>query len=413
MTRLLITRILVAIAWVYAVAHFYSTGVRYALRLFASDFLAVFPTWQVARFVGRLDMYHGSLAEQWGPPPVWYYGPVLHLITLPLFAFETLRGAFTFWLVVNYVFVGATLLLLVLEIDDWRPTLATTSLVFIVALNFSPFYEALTIRAIEVFELLLLVVAFALHRGGRSTAAGLVIGVAAMAKFLPLIYIPYFALKRDWRALGASVATVGVIAVATQLTLGWRYNATVHQLTADHGGVIRFEENQSLAGFVLRIVDWTDAPVNGPLMGRIAIVLGLVALTLLFLRTVDRGREVVEVEWWMLITAAVLLPPHNQNYYAILLLPAYLVLFVRYRAAGLLRSPRAIALYASFLVVGLPMPLSAVSRVVGFAVWPVYLRSGGGFVGAAILVALLALELTRWRVLARLESVPNLRVGHT
>lgn len=51
-------------ALLYSLAHVAMTGVRQPLANFYSDFLASFPSWTMAFFFGRLDLYHGSLAEQ-------------------------------------------------------------------------------------------------------------------------------------------------------------------------------------------------------------------------------------------------------------------------------------------------------------------------------------------------------------
>ena len=74
-------RLLWAAALAYSLLHFATTGVRQPLANFYGDFLASFPSWTMAFFFGRLDLYNGTLAEEWGPPPIWHYGPVLHAIT--------------------------------------------------------------------------------------------------------------------------------------------------------------------------------------------------------------------------------------------------------------------------------------------------------------------------------------------
>jgi uncharacterized membrane protein len=153
-----------------------------------------------------------------------------HLITLPLFAFSSLRSAYVAWLFANYVFVAAAAVIAMWIIDDGRPTAATVVVVILVFCNFNPLYEALTQRTIELFELMLLFAAYALHRRNRDAACGVAIGTAAMAKFLPLIYLPWFVLKRKWRALAASLAVIVPIAVITQFVLGWQNSGIVIQL---------------------------------------------------------------------------------------------------------------------------------------------------------------------------------------
>ena len=95
----------VVIAWLYTAAHFVMSGVKQPLGNFYGDFLGTFPSWRLSVLLDRLDLYRGSLAEFWalkfGPHPLWHYGPVQHLVTLPLFAFSNLRSAYIAWLLVN------------------------------------------------------------------------------------------------------------------------------------------------------------------------------------------------------------------------------------------------------------------------------------------------------------------------
>jgi hypothetical protein len=73
-----------------------------------------------------------------------------------------------------------------------------------------------------------------------------------------------------------------------------------------------------------------------PLISRIVIVAGLVALSLYMLRR-DRSDD---VDYGLLAVAMVLLPPHNQNYYLVFLLLPYLLLFRRHRDALVMAQPR-------------------------------------------------------------------------
>jgi hypothetical protein len=373
-------RALAAAALLYSALHFAMTGLRQPLSNFYGDFLASFPAWRVASLAGRLDLYNGSLAQKWGPPPIWHYGPVEHLITLPLLAFPTLRQAYVAWFFVSLAFVIITALIAMRLIGE-------ALVVVLVFCNFNPLYEALTQRNIELFELMLLFGAYALYRRGRDSACGIAIGTAAMAKFLPLIYLPWLVLKRRWRALAAALAVIVPIAIATQFILGWQNSGILLQLA--EGSYIRAEANQSLSGVVTRLVTWTHADLSVPAVSRVLIIAGLVALSALMLRL--RRREGIEdLEFGLLAVAMVLLPPHNQHYYFVFLLLPYLLLYARYRGEW---SWRATLLALSFLLVAVPIPLSVVQRLTGIAAFRLYLRAGIPFVGAALLVIVLVAEI--------------------
>ncbi len=91
------------LTWIYAVGHFIFSGIKHAFR-------ASFPSWRLSVWLGPLDLFKSSLAELarmvWDSHPLWHYGPVEHLVTLPLFAFSDLRSAYTAWLIANYAFLG-------------------------------------------------------------------------------------------------------------------------------------------------------------------------------------------------------------------------------------------------------------------------------------------------------------------
>jgi hypothetical protein len=260
------------------------------------------------------------------------------------------------------------------------------SVVGVAVLNYGPLYEALTQRNIEIFELLLIFAAYALFLRGRAASAGGAIGVAAMTKFLPLIFLPYFLVKRQLRALSTSVITIAVIAIATEVVLGWRYSGTVVQLR--RGGLIYSETDQSLAGMIRRLLVWTRSPLSVPVVSLGAIILAVTGVAWLFLRSRNCA-AIEDLEWSTLIAVMVLLPPHNEQYYFVLLLFPYLALLARELRPDV--SPhraRRWWLAISFFLTGVLVPLSIVDRMTGLKIFSLYLTLGIPFVGAAILAAI-------------------------
>ncbi len=369
-------RLLAAAALLYSALHFAAAGVRTPLTNFYSDFLAAFPSWGMSFFFGRLDFYNGSLANEWGPPPIWYYGPLLHAVTAPLFAFPSLRSAYLAWLFVNYLFVVAIAVIAMRVIDNGRPRAATVIVVVFVLCNFNPLYEALTQRNIEILELLLLFGAFAFYRRGRETACGAMVGLAATAKFLPIIFLPWFVLKRRWDALTAAILAILPFLVVTQFVLGWESNGTLQHLFTR--GMLDSNLDQSIAGAVRRVID-------NPVVRRAAVAAAAAAFCALMLR-MRQNEDTDDLEWGMLLVAMVLLPPHNQNYYFIFFLFPYLMLYARYRARW---SWRAVPAAISFLLVAAPVPFS----LFGPHAFARYLQAGIPFIGAAILAFVLVCEM--------------------
>ena len=370
-------RIILACALAYTAVHFYFSGIREPLRNFYGDFLASFPSWRLSVLLGRLDLFDGSLSKKWtyyfGSDPLWHYGPVEHLVTLPLFAFPDLRSAYRAWLYANYAFLIAIAVLAAsLFLRGLRRWIAL-AICAIVMFNYSQIYVALAQRVIEIFELLLIFIAFALLRRGRELTAGLVIGVAAMTKFLPLIFLPYFLVKRMWRALAGSLLAIVPIAVATEIVFGWRHSGTVFQLLHPQSvGAV------GLAGFIDRMIHFTHSSLPPHRTAVVAVAAGLAGLTWLFY-TVRNCEGAADVEWATLVVAMVMLAPRTEDYYAFLFLFSYFALL------GHVRGRHLAWLAVSFLLLGVVVPFALLSRIAGADLFPIYLDAGIPFLGAAIL----------------------------
>lgn len=370
-------RIAFACALAYTAAHFFVSGIRQPLRNFQGDFLASFPSWRLSVLLGRLDLFHGSLAEKWAHGSLWHYGPVEHLVTLPLFAFRDLGPAYVAWLFVNEVFLAAILVIAAKIFFPSERRWVALSICAIVMFNFNPLYEGLAQRVIEIFELLLIVIAFVLMRRDRQFASGFVIGVASMTKFLPLIFLPYFIVKRNWRALAGSLTAILPIAIVTQIVFGWEHSGILLQLR-DLGIAGHFGD-QGISGMALRLLRWSHAPLPPLLVSRTVIAAGLLALCWLFFH-VRHCRGAEEMEWSTLLVAMVMLAPRTENYYLLFFVFPYLALVARRRDPWWLA--------VSYLIAGVVIPLSIVSHIAGFDVFSRYLTLGIPFVGAAILAVL-------------------------
>ena len=379
-----------AAVWGYSAAHFIKTGVLFAMTNFFGDFLSNFPSGRIAAWCGRSDFYVGTLAERWNPIPSWGFGPVFHLVTLPLFAFPSLQEAYRIWLAVNAVLLLAAGGVLYRVAFPQRRTLATLTLCGFAMLNYYPLYEALIQRTIEIFEFLLVVTAMALYARRRDAAAGSLVGCAAMTKFLPGILVPYFLLKRRWRAAGWALAVIAALALLAQATLGWQHNFIVNYLLdgdiAYHGDL----RTQSVVGIVYRTL--TSLGIQGSWIGigKALIVCCAMALAWLMVRFRTRGEWTLE--WSLLMVAMVMLLPHSQNYYLLFLLIPYTVLLGRLLEE---RLPAAWGVWwgASFLLTGWPIPLSLMDRLLGRSFADLLFSYSIPGVGVALLVALLVMAL--------------------
>jgi len=346
--------------WLYSAAHFLQTGIRLALGQFYGDLLGNFPSGTLMRWLGREEsMFAGTLAEEWLPVPLWGYGPVLHLLTLPLvWLLGTLRQVYQALLVANYAFLGLAVWRLYRLVAPARRRGLYATLLAAVVLNFYPLYEAILQRNVEIFELMLIVWAMDSFVRRRDALAGVLIGVAAMTKFLPGIFIGYFLLKGRWRAAAAGTATIAVLAALAQVTLGWQHNSVLMQLA--HGSYLDLHLNQSLVGFLLRLLWWLP---GREAWAKAAMFAGIAGFGWLMIRL--RHHQDWRLEWSLVLVGMIMLLPHNQNYYLVFLIVPYAVLLSMILDRALTGWPWITAVAASFLLVGWPVPLSLVDRLFG------------------------------------------------
>ncbi len=181
---------------------------------------------------------------------------------------------------------------------------------------------------------------------GRVLAGGALIGFAAAVKVLPVFFLPYFAWKRWWRALGAALATGALASLAPALVFGWERFAAYarHWLAFSAGGWPVRKGNQSVYAMVDRLythdaIVWSAAhkrltASDDPVVA--AIVYGLLAaVVVLFLRATRRGGRApastgVAMEAALVLCVTVLFAPLAWKHYFVFLL---LGQFVLWRAA--------------------------------------------------------------------------------
>jgi Glycosyltransferase family 87 len=381
--------------WAYSAVHFLNTGVTFALHNYSGDFLANFPAHTIVTWINRPDLFSGSLAEQWLPPPRWGYGPGMYLVTFPLLFLPSLPDIYRTWLFVNYGFLAAGCWLLYRLAFPGSLTLASVTMFGFLVLNYYPLYEALIQRNIEIFELLLIVAAMTLYARRRDALAGGLVGLAAMTKFLPGIFVPYFVLKGRWRAIWTAVVIIGLLGVLAQGTLGWEHNWVLIQLR--QGSYLEYQLNQSVSGALLRLARSVGLHDYGIALSRAILVILAVALARVMWRFRSRGHW--KLEWSVLIVAMIMLLPHNQNYYLVFLLIPYAVLLGMVKNGAIQRWESKALIVVSFVLTGWPIPLSLLDRALGQPAAELLLWLSVPVWGVGLLVVVLIKTL--WETSAR------------
>ena len=195
----------------------------------------------------------------------------------------------------------------------WLPTLA--AVVYLLAWAPS---AAFTMTAQVSFVLMLPVTAAWLaHRSDRLAAAGTWLGLAAAMKPFLLVFLPYFALRRQWRALAAmALAIAAVFAIGVAFFGIDAYTEWLAQLPRIAWSAHYF--NASLVGVLQRSIGRSGygvfVEVPHLVLPAAAVLSGAVGL--LTFRALQRGGTgCVDGDWAALLMAALLISPLGWNYY--------------------------------------------------------------------------------------------------
>lgn len=299
----------------------------------------------------------------------WQYGPILHFITLPLTLLPNIQRVCVAWTVANLLFLAIAALLIYRMAAPTNTKGIFTIVYLALWSNFYPLLEAVRQGNIELFELMLVVLAcwwFKRH----AIRSGFLLGVAAMTKFLPLIFLPYCALKKSWKALIVSLATVLMITWLTELSLGWKNSLLLKELS--HQDSFVWGQHQTLSAIIGRCfgeftTGWLGADV--PVMTeeqtalayrwyQVGCGVSLIVGLWIFLKT----RATLIADFSLVVSVMIFFPIHNHPYYQIfLLLPFSFLLGTLWRVPSI---PKGILLAVCYLAtMSLVVPLSVVDTV--------------------------------------------------
>jgi len=210
---------------------------------------------------------------------------------------------------------------------------------------------------------------------GRPALAGACFGLFVPIKYFPVVYLLYFAWRREWRLVLAGAAVVFIIGSTSILVLGWKvHEIFLTTVLGEHlTGVLSMQDPftatfQSFDSLFRRLFVFDAAANPHPwLASRALQVIGLIvtkgviaALTVAALLRLRRAApDEVAPALGILGIAALLLAPATASYHMLLLwLPLALVVNDMIRRQALLPAACVVAMYAStgFFPVKLVMP---------------------------------------------------------
>ena len=228
------------------------------------------------------------------------------------------RVALAAWLGVGLM-LGAGVSLASLRALGWRIRLLPALIVILYLLAWAPSAAFTMTAQISFFIMAPVGAAWLAYRRGDSTRSGLWLGLAAAMKPFLLLFVPYFLVRRDRRALTAMLAVlaasvaVGLAVFGAGAYAEWleqlpRIKWSAHFLNASIMGVLE----RALGRSSFAVITRAQALVI-PLSASLALIVGLVTLT-----RVARPRpepERSDGDWAALLLAALLMSPLGWNYY--------------------------------------------------------------------------------------------------
>ena len=230
-----------------------------------------------------------------------------------------------------------------------------------------PLYYSVRLGNLTHVVLLLLIIAVGWLVRGLQGRAGALLAVSALLKPPLLIWLPYFALRRERRAgvvMAATLAACGVLSIALfgiGLNLAWArqfvFGSGAHPIGAYNV--------QSIAGFLVRLttsgtlVTWRPVPVGRMVYAaQMALTVGVMGVALASGASAGapRTRPAQLREYSVLLCVMLLVSPISwTHYYCLLLLP--LAAYVAGSAAVPSRGWSRWAIGSAALLVGLPVML--------------------------------------------------------
>jgi hypothetical protein len=188
---------------------------------------------------------------------------------------------------------------------------------------------------------------------GREGAAGALWGVSTALKPYGAIFLPYWVLRRKWRALGAGLAALALAFLGPALYFGFSGNMLVHR---EWVGLLsqstpRLFDTQDNISLIAMFTKWTGRPgLSGNLY-----FLSVAALALGFLGLMGRGRknkDPLVLESGLLMALIPLISPLGWDY---TLLSSVLIIMIILKHHGAFPGPARIFLVVNFCVFGLSL----------------------------------------------------------
>lgn len=164
----------------------------------------------------------------------------------------------------------------------------------------------------------------------KEVAAGALVGLSLLLKVLPLFFLPYFLINRQWKAFISSIVT-GIIGTFLGIVF-INKDLTTFFFTSSISGTLRSWPldyyNQALSGFLGRALG------TGELSSllKISLTLLLIFITFYVLWKSKNKLKTLPLGYTSLLPLTLITLTFSWQHYFVLVIPAFIVLYFDYRA---------------------------------------------------------------------------------
>lgn len=391
-------------------AHIAYQGLTYSI----GDFYSTLPGAYVEAFNPTL-WASPDLTNMIGRASHYHRGPSQYLTTLPLSYLDSYREIALVLLVVYAVLIPGIAYVMWRMFAPGPRDYQLLAMVMSSSLLFFPTLQAYIAREFELVILAGTVLMFSAAASGRLATAGAWAAYITLYKYLPVALLPYFVVRRWWRALAGFAAASLVIMAAAHLLFGLGNFASdgyagsfVTALWANLQSTQEFCYGEFQ--FLRYSASTNDVSVGLGLCGVqervplpvVTIYLGLIGATLLTLgygffrlelggardAAVERWRRILELSAVVIVYTTFFL---THYYYLTILIVPLTALMVRAYLAR--RRGLWVAWAVSYLLLSaFLVPLTAVGRLVQADLWTLYVHSLAYLPGELLLLGTVLYE---------------------
>ena len=310
-------------------------ALRFALLAgVAIPLLALLFTHKVSRKMPDFEVYWKASVRARAAEPLYRaedlhyqfkYLPAFAVLTIPA-GFMPLQVAKSVWFATSIVLLVALVALsLALLPERRKPRWLLITVILVAMLKF--FAHEAVLGQINVLFAVIVLLALSALRGGRETAAGVLIAMAVVVKPYAVIFLPWLLARRRLGSIVSALAGVGAVLAVPAIVYGIRGDIELHRawwrtVTESTAPNLTNPDNVSVAAMYAK---WMGAGAPATALSAITVALVLAAAAFLFLRRRD-VRFPEGLEGAALLTIVPLLSPQGWDYVFLVSTPAIALL---------------------------------------------------------------------------------------